>query len=163
MFAQHFIDSLDFAYNGKEIKGEVPLIEMPRLQDKLVAPEGVISFVVRGYQDKNDQPMLEVTLSGLCQLCCQRCLNTLAYPLQLSSHLRLVPEGELNEFADEEDEQDSITADQRLDVLALLEEEILLSLPFAPVHPLGTCQSVAEGLDRSVKNPFAVLAGLKSK
>jgi uncharacterized metal-binding protein YceD (DUF177 family) len=45
-------------------------------------------------------------------------------------------------------------------VLALLEEELLLSLPIAPKHGLGECQIAVEGLSRS-NNPFAVLAGLK--
>lgn len=163
MFARHFIDSLDFACKGGEIQGEVPLTEMHRLQDKLAVPEGKISYVVRGYQDRNGRPMLEVELTGLCQLCCQRCLDGLAYPIQLFSRLLLVQEHELDEFSDESDEQDSIAADKHLDVLALLEEEILLGLPFAPVHPSGACQHVAEGLNRSEKNPFSALAGLKIK
>lgn len=163
MFARHFIDSLDFAYKASEIQGEVPLTEMHRLQDTLAVPEGKISYVVRGFQDRNGKPMLEVALTGLCQLRCQRCLDGLAYPIQLVSRLLLVQETELDEFSDEGDEQDSIPADNRLDVLALLEEEILLSLPFAPAHPSGACQLVAEGLGRSEKSPFAVLAGLKSK
>ena len=171
MFARHFIDSLDFACKGSEIQGEVPLTEMHRLLDKLAVPEacpelgrrGKISYVVRGFQDRHGRPMLEVALTGLCQLRCQRCLDGFAYPIQLVSRLLLVQESELDEFSDEGDEQDSIPADNRLDVLALLEEEILLSLPFAPAHPSGACQLVAEGLGRSEKNPFAVLAGLKNK
>lgn len=164
MFARHFIDSLDFAFKGSEIQGEVPLTEMPRLQDKLAVPEGKISYVVRGLHDKNGMPMLEVALTGLCQLRCQRCLEKLEYPIQLSSRLLLVQESELDEFSSGEDEQqDSIPADKHLDVLALIEDEILLSLPFAAVHPPGTCQLVAEGSDQSEKSPFAVLAGLKNK
>lgn len=163
MFARHFIDSLDFACKGGEIQGEVPLAEMHRLLDMLAVPEGKISYVVRGFQDRSGQPMLELALTGECQLRCQRCLEGFTYPIQLISRLLLVQEGELDEFSAEADEQDSIPADKRLDVLALIEEEILLSLPFAPVHPSGACQLVAEGLDRSEKNPFAVLAGLKNK
>lgn len=163
MFARHFIDSLDFACKGSEIQGEVPLTEMHRLQDKLAVPEGKINYVVRGFQDRNGRPMLEVALTGMCQLRCQRCLDGMTYPIQLFSRLLLVQESELDEFSDEDDEQDSIPADNRLDVFALLEEEILLSLPFAPVHPSGACQFVAEGSGQSEKNPFAVLAGLKNK
>lgn len=161
MFARHFIDSVDFAHKGREIQGEVPLAEMHRLQDRLASPEGNISYVVRGLQDRNGQPALEVTLQGLCQLRCQRCLNELAYSLQLRSRLRLLPADELDEFSDEDDEADSIAADTHLDVLALLEEEILLSLPFAPAH--SSCRPGTEGLSRPETSPFAVLAGLKGK
>ena len=163
MFARHFIDSLDFARNGRDLRGEVAVADLPRLQDMLAVPEGTISYVVRGYQDKDGKPKLEVTLDGMCQLRCQRCLNALAYPVKLVSRLLLVQGGELDEPSIEEDELDSIQADKHMDVLALLEEEILLSLPFAPKHPAGACQPVAGGLDWSEpeRKPFAVLAGLK--
>lgn len=163
MFARHFIDSLDFARKGSEIRGEAPLAEMHRLQDKLAAPEGAISYVVRGLQDRNGKPMLEVSLTGVCQLQCQRCLNSLTYPIQQLSHLLLVEESELDEFSSDEDEHDYIPVDKRLDVLALIEDEILLNLPFAPVHPAGECRVAVASSEQSEKSPFAVLAGLKKK
>ncbi len=163
MFARHFIDSLDFARNGRELRGEIPVSEMPRLQDMLAASEGKIGYVVRGFQDKDGKPKLEVTLDGMCQLRCQRCLNALAYPVKLVSRLLLVQEGELDESSVEQDDLDSILADGHQDILALVEEEILLSLPFAPKHLSGACQPVAGGLDWSEpeRKPFAALAGLK--
>jgi uncharacterized protein len=162
MFARNFIDSLDFAHNGRELRGSVPLAEMPRLQDMLATPEGEIGYVVRGLPDKNGKPMLEVIVDGLCQLRCQRCLNGFAYPLKLISRLQLTQASELDEFSVEEsDEVDSITADKRLDVLNMIEEEILLNLPFAPKHSSGECNSVAEKWNQPDKNPFAVLDGLK--
>ena len=168
MFARQFIDSQDFAYNSRETRGKVPVAEMPRLQDVLASSAGEIDYVVRGLHSRGGKPMLEVVLDGLCQLRCQRCLQGFSYPVKLVSHLILVPADELDESADDEDEIDSIPADTRLDVVALLEEELLLSLPFAPKHPEGTCRPaiegyVAEEMDRTVKNPFAVLAELKKK
>jgi len=162
MFARHFIDSLDFAHNGRELRGVVPLTEMPRLQDMLAAPEGEINYFVRGLPDKNGKPMLELTVDGLCQLRCQRCLSGFAYPIKLFSRLQLAQAGELDEFsADDSDEVDSITADKRLDVLNMIEEEILLNLPFAPMHPIGECLSVAEKWSQPDTHPFAALEGLK--
>lgn len=164
MFARHFIDSLDFAHNGRELSGVAPLAEMPRLQDMLAVPEGEISFVVRGLPDKDGKPMLEVAVEGSCQLRCQRCLNGFVYPLKLVSRLLLAQAGELDEFSsDEGDELDSIVADKHLDVLSMIEEEILLSLPFAPKHAPGDCQPAVEGMNQSGKSPFAALAGLKNK
>jgi uncharacterized protein len=130
----------------------------------LATPEGEIGYVVRGLPDKNGKPMLEVTVDGLCQLRCQRCLSGFAHPLKLVSRLHLAQANELDEHAvDENDETDSIAADKRLDVLNMIEEEILLSLPFAPKHSAGECESVAEGWNQSDRNPFAALAGLKNR
>ena len=174
MLERQFIDSLDFANNNRELHGEIPLAEMPRLQDKLSVldvnfehgREEGISYTLRGFRDRNDKPMLEVKLDGLCQLRCQRCLQGLIYPLKLISQLLLV--NNWDDSSDEEDEIDSILVDNHLDVLALFEEEILLSLPFAPRHPVGECRPVKEGyvveeIDRIDKNPFAVLSELKYK
>lgn len=171
MFARHFIDSPDFARNGRELRGEVAVADLPRLRDMLADPEacpeqgrrGKISYLVRGFLDKSGKPMLEVTMDGSCQLVCQRCLSGFAYPVHLVSRLLLVQEGELDVSSVEDDELDSILADKHLDVLALLEEEILLSLPFAPKHPAGACQLAVKGLSQPGNPAFAALAGLKDK
>ena len=158
MFARPFIDSLDFARRGEEIHGEVPVAELPRLNDMLASPEGKIGYVLRGLSGKDGKPQLELSLDGLCILRCQRCLNGLNYPVKLVSKLRLVSDGDESDV--DGDEMDSIPVDKHLDVLSLLEEEMLLSLPIAPKHAMGECQFAAEGLARP-ENPFAVLAGLK--
>lgn len=174
MFERQFIDSLEFANNSRELRGEIAVAEMPRLHDKLIDLDVCsehdrkeeINYTLRGFRDRNGKPMLEVTLDGLCQLRCQRCLQGLIYPLKLVSQLLLV--NNWDDSSVEEDEIDSILVDNHLDVLALLEEEILLNLPFAPRHPVGVCRPVKEGyvveeIDRINKNPFAVLSDLKYK
>jgi uncharacterized metal-binding protein YceD (DUF177 family) len=45
-------------------------------------------------------------------------------------------------------------------VVALVEDELLLGLPFAPMHPEGECAPATNDLQHKA-NPFAVLAGLK--
>ena len=161
---QIFIASLEFAHQGNELRGDLAVTQMPRLQDMLAAPEGKIDYMVRGLQGWDGAPMLEIKLEGQCQLLCQRCLQGFAYPIKLHTRLMLVPENKLDQPVNEDDEIDSIPADAHLDVLALLEEELLLSLPFAPKHPLGACQPAVQGnmneMERN-KTPFAALAELK--
>jgi uncharacterized protein len=52
-----------------------------------------------------------------------------------------------------------------MDVLALVEDEILLSLPISPLHPPELC--LGKGGEKPVNekgnNPFGVLAALKVK
>ena len=167
MHARPFIDSLDFARNGQKISGEVAIAELPRLHDVLANQHGIISYTVQGVVDKQGSPALDVSISGSCQLLCQRCLNGLDYAIQLDAHLLLRNQASLDALADsvaggEEEEFDSILADAHLDVLDLLEEEILLSLPIAPKHEFGNCQAT-EGKEASEEeqHPFAVLAKLK--
>jgi uncharacterized protein len=112
--------------------------------------------------DKQGTHFLDVSVIGQGQLRCQRCLNSLDYPVRLETRLLLLDQASLDALEDEEEEFDSILADIHLNVLDLLEDEILLSLPIAPKHELGACQ-MTDGVNthREEKNPFAVLAKLK--
>jgi uncharacterized protein len=163
MYARPFIDSLDFARNGRRISGEVQIAELPRLLDILENPQGILSYAVQGGVDKQGTHFLDVSVTGQGQLRCQRCLDGLDYPVQLETRLLLRDQPSLDALEDEEEEYDSILVDIHLNVLDLLEDEILLSLPIAPKHELGACQ-VTDGVNthREEKNPFAVLAKLKS-
>ncbi len=169
MFARHFIDSLDFARNGLELRGQAAIADMPRLQDMLAAPEGVVSYVLRGVQGKRGEPLLELALEGSCQLRCQRCLRALPYSIKMVSFLMPVPEIELESSLpeagelEEDDEVDPIPADAHLDVLALIEDEILLGLPLSPRHELGVCEAAMGSAPAEEQNPFAALRGLKKQ
>jgi len=158
MFARPLIDAMEFAGNGREVRGEIPFKELSRLDDMLLDSAGTLAYVVQGRR-ANDRDVLEVSLSGVVHLRCQRCLGDLEYPVEVSSRLKLASAEELD-AVDDEDEDEYIEASSQLDVIGLVEDELLLNLPFAPRHPDGACGSVSEGLKQSA-NPFAVLAGLK--
>lgn len=166
MYARPFIDSLDFARNGQQLSGEVPVVELPRLLDEPENLSGILRYVVRGGVDKQGIPWIEISVDGHCQLRCQRCMNSLDFPLQLDTRLLLRDQAGLDELDDngaggDEEEFDSILADPHLNVLDLLEEEILLSLPIASKHELGACQVADSENAAEEKSPFAVLAKLK--
>jgi len=166
MDARPFIDSLDFARNGREISGEVPVAELERLLDVLENPQGILSYTVRGGIDKQGSHFLDISVTGRCRLLCQRCLEGMDYPVQLDTRLLLRDQTSLDAMGEEEDEDefDSILADAHLDVLNLLEEEILLSLPIAPRHEAGVCQAAgSENSQQQERHPFADLAKLKLK
>ncbi|MDD2719930.1 MAG: YceD family protein [Gallionella sp.] len=162
MYARPFIDSLDFARNGMQMDAEVPFAELSRLRDVLEDTQGVLRYSLKGAMDVQGSPVLDVSMSGLCHLRCQRCLQGMDYAIQYETRLILRNEAELDELQDDDEEFDSILADPNLDVLELLEEEILLSLPIAPRHELGACQAAAsESVRQEEKHPFAVLEKLK--
>jgi len=162
MNARPFIDSLDFAGNGRQISGEVPVAGMPRLLDALADSGGILQYTVRGGVDKQGTPLLHVGISGNCRLRCQRCLGALEHAVRIDTRLLLRDQASLDALIDEEEEFDSILADTHLDVLDLLEEEVLLSLPIASRHELGACQATgAEKKHGDEESPFAALAKLK--
>ena len=161
MFARPLIDSIDFASNGRELRGEIPVERLSRLDDILGSTHGTLTYEVRGLRE-GDRYMLEVALSGVFHLRCQRCLGELTYPLDMVSRLQLVSADQLGEIEANDDDVDCIEASSQMDVLELIEDELLLGLPFAPKHSDGACSQSPEGLEQSA-NPFSVLAGLKKK
>ena len=160
MFARPLIDGIDFASNGKELRGETPIKALSRLGDMLANSHGTLTYVVRGSQVA-DRYMLEIVLGGVCHLRCQRCLGELVYPVDMTSRLQLVPAEALDE-AGANDDVECIEASSQMDVLALVEDELLLGLPFAPRHPDGACSPVIDGLKQSA-NQFLALADFNKK
>lgn len=160
--AQAVIDSLEFARTGQSLNGSLPLPALTRLQDSLFDGLGEVRFEVRGGHDARRRPILTLEISGVLHLQCQRCLSALDYALELSSTVRLASgdEAGASEFDDAEDEW--IEASAALDVAKLVEDEILLSLPYAPRHGEGQCPPGARAAaDEKQGAAFAKLAALK--
>ncbi|MGC2049230.1 MAG: YceD family protein [Gallionella sp.] len=168
MNARSFIDSLDFASNRREISGEVPVAELQRLHDLLENQQGKLAYSIRGGVDDQGSPYLDMNVNGRFQVRCQRCLEGMDFPVQLETRLMLRDQASLDTEEllagqpGHEQEFDSILADAHLDVLGMLEDEILLSLPIAPRHEQGACQVAGGGNMHQVqRRPFAELAKLK--
>ncbi|MBU1214210.1 MAG: DUF177 domain-containing protein [Gammaproteobacteria bacterium] len=160
MFARPLIDSLEFARNGRTLSGEIAVGDLPRLVELLTSSEGSIRYAVRGMQ-VDGKSFLLLDLSGICHLRCQRCLDDLTYPVDITSRLQLL-EGEDLMQDDASDEIDGIEASQELDVIGLVEDELLLSLPFAPRHDEGVCELASKGSGQA-DDRFGILAQLKHK
>ncbi|MES2772127.1 MAG: YceD family protein, partial [Pseudomonadota bacterium] len=109
-------------------------------------------------------PHLLLRVEANLFLRCQRCLEPLPYPLQLNSLLELVEtENDLTQEQLEDDSREFIVAQKELDVLALIEDEVILSLPVSPRHELCALPQNADvSTTKTAKIlPFATLASLK--
>jgi uncharacterized protein len=158
MRAQTVIDSLEFARTGQFLSGSLPVGSLARLKESLHDAQGEVRFEVKGAQDARGRPVLKLDVRGLLHLQCQRCLGMLDYPLRVSNTLLLTGPGTAEL---EEEEAESIEASSELDVGGLVEDEIILSLPYSPRHDEGTCRQ-AEGLQAARKaSAFEKLAALK--
>lgn len=140
------------------------MASLARLQDSLFDAEGRVDFLLKGGRDQRGRPAVHLELSGLLCLRCQRCMGPLRYPLYMANTLLLVRADEPlpEEETDAPDAPDWIVAGAAMDVAMLIEDEILLDLPFAPRHPTGTCRLHEDaGREGRAASPFAGLAALK--
>ena len=159
---QTVIDSLEFARTGQTLRGSLSLPGLTRLKDNLADAVGTVEFEVTGGQDARSRPILTVSIRGMLHLQCKRCLEALDHPLQVLNTLMLVAAGAgaAGELDDEDVEW--IEASRELEVASLVEDEILLSLPYAPRHEEGACGPVGAAIaDGATGSPFAALATLK--
>ena len=164
MPAQTVIDSLEFARIGQALHGSLPVPGLKRLRECLAEAFGEVEFMVKGGHDPRRRPTLSVDINGTLRLQCQRCLGALEYPLRLSNTLRLVSAGEAAAGDLDEEDAEWIEASAELDVAALVEDEILLSLPYAPRHEEGQCgQGLTAAKEGAGFAAFAKLAALKQK
>jgi uncharacterized protein len=164
MSAAAVIDTLEFARALQELRGSLPVVSFKRLEDVLFDSEGSVEYAIRGSRDDRNRPQLELEITGGLHLQCQRCLGLLDYPVAERNTLLVVQrDADPEEDMDDPDAPDTIMATPELDVAGLIEEEVLLSLPLAPRHPEGTCQSrFGSMLERAEPpKPFAELAALK--
>jgi uncharacterized protein len=95
---------------------------------------------------------------------CQRCLSSFAVPVAQETVLLLARnERELARLDAEEPEV--VLAETPLEPSALVEDELLLSLPFAPRHATAECAAAvpASAVATAAEKPFAQLAGLKAR
>ncbi len=163
MFEAPVLDPIVFAALHERVEGEGVPGDLDRLGDLLHSPDGAFRYELAGGETGQGRPELSLRLEGHLVLACQRCLGPLPFVLDVSTRLVLVQNEEaLPGLEDEEQGVDVIVAPDRLSVVDLVEEEILLALPLVPVHSEGSCVSpVGEGVGRP-SSPFGALAGLKS-
>ena len=70
-------------------------------------------------------------------------------------------ESEIPSEEDDVEDHDYIVAEAEMDVLQLVEDEILLALPYAPKHEIKDCAVKAEVNALKAPNPFAALRDFK--
>jgi uncharacterized protein len=110
--------------------GLIPVARLARLVDVVEDPAGDLEVDLQIRRDANRVPKIEGRVRGPLALVCQRCLQPFAWPLDAAIDLRLV-------FNEEEesrvlkDAEPLLIEDDTVHFHAVVEEEILLVLPYA--------------------------------
>jgi uncharacterized protein len=103
-------------------------------------------------------------------LTCQRCMGPVIAPVKVDQWYRFVATEEIAMAEDDESEEDLLVMEPHFDLLAVLEDELLMALPLVPMHEqcpqaptlsAGGADIASESAEKP--NPFAVLAGLKKR
>ena len=156
-------------WRGASVVGAVNAAALPRTADRLAPDTGGadVSWRIVGTTDASGRSALEIRLDGTVPLVCQRCLQAFAWPVAQSTLLLLARDARELALLDDDDEHEVLLADAPLEALTLVEDELLLTLPFVPrcerSECAGTKLSIAESAVAAVpKSAFAALAGLQA-
>ncbi|WP_296219129.1 YceD family protein [Pseudomonas sp. UBA2684] len=161
------VDPRKLADRGTILTGELLLADLPRLCDPLADNQGMVRAKFSFERDERNAVVLHSELEVEVKMVCQRCLDLVALQIHSACDYAVVKEGANTQSVPQGYDVLEMGEDP-LDLLALVEEELLLALPIVPAHDPKDCQQPA-GLDEpepsedevTRSNPFSVLAQLK--
>lgn len=156
------IDAFEFCRLKEARQGEFAVADLPRLADESVDRAGVVSWSLRGGSGRQGHPQLTLSVSGGVRLMCQRCLAPFVFGIKSESVLVLAQsEGDADEIdallADES--VDVIVGSREFNIVELIEDDALLTMPLSPRHEDCSDQPVLRETDKI--SPFAMLKNLK--
>jgi uncharacterized protein len=153
------IDGFEFAAAGASVRGAWRAGEFSRLRELLHDDAGSVECELRGRRDAHGRHWLELTVSATLRLTCRRCLEALEVPLHDEVTLWLAgSQAELDAQPLSAEGPDGIVASKEMPVKDLVEDQLLLALPYAPQH--RQCAARGAAAEGEGQKPFAGLRGL---
>lgn len=146
------------ARDGATRRGEIALSLMSRLTPLLCSDAGCARYELDFELDSQSRPLVTGRIEASLDLICQRCLEPMTAELELDVRLGIVRSDEEAVALPKEREPLLVDADT-ISLAKLVEDEIILGLPAAPLHPPGRCRPPAEftAPEERGKGPFAEL------
>ncbi len=159
------IDPFELARHGKSVTGEFMVADMDRLVASLDDSTGSVTFNL-DFRKKEDGMVATGKIRTEVKMICQRCLNQIPVLVQGEVYLEFVVGAETEGHLESEGYETVSVINGSLVLQDLVEDEVLLALPFSPMHNVGECpaDTIVEKLQEQGRpNPFAVLSSLKNK
>jgi uncharacterized protein len=133
-------DAFKLARRAGAIGGSLDARTLPNLADTLAPGDDPvpIAWSIEGRKSAAGRPSLGLDITGSAPLVCQRCLGRVDWPVDQSIEVLLAADERELKVLDEASEDEVILADSAVDAAELVEDELVLTLPFAPMHQ-GPC------------------------
>jgi len=132
-------DAFRFSRERESLSGTVNAAALSRLSARISGGDAPIQWRIEGAVDSMGRPALIVELDGDVTLECQRCLGPLAWPIAQRTELLLARDDAEAARLDADSESEVLIAGTPLDTQTLIEDELVLALPFVARHPDGSC------------------------
>jgi len=133
------IDAFRLAREHGVVEGSVDPHRLSRIADLLSEGPASIGWRIEGSADASGRPTLGIELSGAVTLTCQRCLADFEWPIDQRTEVLLAHDERETAALDAESSSEVVQVQGAVDPVALVEDELVLALPFSPRHPDGVC------------------------
>jgi uncharacterized protein len=141
--AQRRFDAFRLARERGSLAGSVDATTLPRLADRVIGSRAPIDWRIEGTVDAMERLALTVELEGTVTLECQRCLAPLELTISQRTQLLLAHDEAETARLDAETDAEVLLAATTIDSQTLIEDELVLALPYVARHPDGSCKPPA--------------------
>jgi len=157
------IDGFEFAAAGAVQQGKMPLGGFTRLRDLLASDAGEVAYEVEGLRDARGRPSLRIRVRGTLELCCQRCLEAMRVEVDEDETLVLASsQAEIDADPADAEAPDRLLAGKEMALRELVEDQLILALPYAPRHAhCGAARQEEDGVAGQGADRLSPFAGLK--
>jgi uncharacterized protein len=167
-----------FAQDGEPLTETTLLQNMERLAQETqgLQPDSLVKWQanaeLRPRAGVEDDVWLHLTAEAKVPLTCQRCMGVVETPVEVDQWYRFVASEDIAMAEDDQSEEDLLVMEPQFDLLAVLEDELLMALPLVPMHEqcpvmpklqAGEADIAGEPDSGKKPNPFDVLAQFKAK
>ena len=152
---------LKFAKKNLSVTDEFNIVDLPRINGIASNNSDKINVNYSFYLENDTTPCLDGGISLNIYLTCQRCLEALPFSLDFNFSLAFVKnENQAEELS--EHLEIYLFEDEKLSLIDLISDEILLSIPMVPKHNLDCLSSFKEhnNYEQVKESPFAILKNI---
>jgi uncharacterized protein len=172
------LDVRAFAQQAAHLEGKLLLSKLERLAQDLYSLEVDLTSKTVDWQARGEsvavtggaaQSWLRLSLQVQLPMQCQRCLRGMLHSIDVAHRFRFVRDEAEAIAQDDDAQEDLLVASKQFNVLELIEDELVMALPFVPMHEVCPVQvklqASSEEYVAALNNKphaFAALGELKS-
>ena len=162
------VDPQKCAIQRSDYQGVMAADDMGRLNDFVVDILDEVTVGLRFEIDAQNLTFFHGDIATRVSLVCQRCNEPFGYTIEQSFSFTPIKEGQAVDDIPDVYDPVELNEHGEINLLELLEDEIIVSLPLVPMHDEKDCKVTKDDLsfgeiepDDKQPNPFAVLKELK--
>lgn len=166
-----FLDLARVTRQPLERAGRIRIRAMPRLRAMWPDSDGEVQVQVHAQDDGSGRIIVRGEAQAALMLVCQRCLKPMPQHINAAFCLAWARNEREADAMQDETCDPLLSADGRIKLAELVEDELLLALPIVALHEIDECEAGVQepathaGVPElpAKQNPFAVLEQLKRR